>query len=64
MVYTFSVVRQRAPSPLYVSPFAPILFFFKSPSVVCEMMRMEIKERLAQFNGQVSLMDIMTYLYF
>lgn len=41
-----------------------LYFFFKSLSVVCEMMRMEIKERLAQFNGQVSLMDIMTYLYF
>ena len=41
-----------------------LYFFFKSLGVVCEMMRMEIKERLAQFNGQVSLMDIMTYLYF
>lgn len=66
------------PKELWACPFAPICislhpymylpsllyFFFKSPSVVCEMMRMEIKERLAQFNGQVSLMDIMTYLYF
>lgn len=52
--------------PLRPYMYLPLLlyFFFKSPSVVCEIMRMEIKERLAQFNGQVSLMDIMTYLYF
>ena len=54
----------RVPLRPYMYLPSLLYFFFKSPSVVCEIMRMEIKERLAQFNGQVSLMDIMTYLYF